>query len=208
MIKLLIWVYLVKSFRFSKMNFNRNYYKILGIEPTDDENKIKQAYKALVKRWHPDLNDNSPESRQMMKDINEAYEVLSDYRLRNEYNKLMFGSIKGKKNNIPNYSYTSSYKPVSEEVREQVRKKYENKYTDASKYYSDFEKNIEEGRKNVCTGSFSDKLHIINSDAMYFPSGIRFFMQPVFWVVVLVWHSVDVIAGVLGEFVNLFVTQK
>ncbi len=190
------------------MNFNRNYYKILGIEPTDDENKIKQAYKKLVKRWHPDVNNNSPESKQMMKDLNEAYEILSDYRLRNEYNKVMFGSVKGKKNNIPNYSSASSYKPASPEVRERVRKKYENKYKDANTYYRDFEKNIEEGKKNICTGSFSDKLHLINSDAMYLPSGVRFFLQPVFWFVVIIWHSVDVLGSVLTEFVNLFVTQK
>ncbi len=189
------------------MNFNRNYYKILGIEPTDDENKIKQAYKALVKRWHPDVNNNSIESRQMMKDINEAYEILSDFRLRNEYNKVMFGSVKGK-SNIRSYSYTSSYKPVSEEVRERVHKKYENKYKDANKYYSDFEKNIEEGKKNVCSGSFLDKLHIIRSDAMYLPAFIRLFMQPVFFIFALVWHMADVIGSILLAFVNLFAVEK
>ncbi len=190
------------------MNFNRNYYKILGIEPTDDENKIKQAYKALVKRWHPDLNNNSPESRQMMKDLNEAYEVLSDFRLRNEYNKVMFGSVKGKNNTPDYYTYTSSYKPVSEEVRERVHKKYENKYKDANKYYRDFEKNIEEGKKTVCSGSFADKLYLINSDAMYFPSGIRFFMQPMFFIVALVWHGADLISNMFIAIVNIFVTEK
>ena len=189
------------------MNFNRNYYKILGIEPTDDENKIKEAYKNLVKHWHPDLNNNSPESRQMMKDINEAYEILSDFRLRNEYNKVAFGSVKGK-NNSQIYSYTSSYKPASPEVRERVRKKYENKYQDANKYYSDFEKNIEEGKKNTCTGSFSDKLYLINSDAMYLPSGVRFFMQPVFIIVAIVWHGADIISNIFIAFLSLFATQK
>ncbi len=189
------------------MNFNRNYYKILGIEPTDDENKIKQAYKKLVKRWHPDLNENSPESKQMMKDINEAYEVLSDFRLRNEYNKVMFGSVKGKKQTKTYYS-SSSYNPVSQEVREKVQKKYENKYTDANKYYSDFEKNIEEGKKNTCSGSFFDKLYLINSDAMALPLIVRLFMQPAFFVVALVWHGADVISNVVLGFVNLFVTEK
>lgn len=189
------------------MNFNKNYYKILGIEPTDDETVIRQAYKKLAKRWHPDLNNDSPESKQMMKDINEAYEVLSDYRLRNEYNKIVFGSTKGK-SRTPKHSYTSSYKPVSEEVRERVHKKYENKYQDANKYYSDFEKNIEEGKKNVCSGSFNDKLHLINSDAMYLPQVIRFFMQPVFFISALVWHVSDVLGSILLAFVNLFITEK
>lgn len=192
------------------MNFNRNYYKILGIEPTDDETVIKNAYKTLVKRWHPDLNDNSIESRQMMKDINEAYEVLSDFRLRNEYNKVMFGSVKGKSRNKSTYSYSGgfSYSPQSEEVREKVRKRYENKYQDANTYYKDFEKNIEEGKQNICTGSFADKYHLILSDAMYLPSGVRFFMAPVFIVVAIVWHGADVVSNILLGFFNFFVAPK
>lgn len=192
------------------MNFNRNYYKILGIEPTDDETVIKNAYKTLVKRWHPDLNDNSIESRQMMKDINEAYEVLSDFRLRNEYNKVMFGSVKGKSRKESTYSYSCgfSYSPQSEEVREKVRKRYENKYQDANSYYKDFEKNIEEGKQNICTGSFADKYHLILSDAMYLPSGVRFFMTPVFIVVAIVWHGADVVSNILLGFFNFFVAPK
>lgn len=192
------------------MNFNRNYYKILGIEPTDDETVIKNAYKTLVKRWHPDLNDNSIESRQMMKDINEAYEVLSDFRLRNEYNKVMFGSVKGKSRKESAYSYSGgfSYSPQSEEVREKVRKRYENKYQDANSYYKDFEKNIEEGKQNICTGSFADKYHLILSDAMYLPSGVRFFMTPVFIVVAIVWHGADLLSNIVLGVFNLFVAPK
>lgn len=193
------------------MNFKRNYYKILGIEPTDDEKAIKTAYKNLVKRWHPDLNDNSDVSRQMMKDINEAYEVLSDFRLRNEYNKVMFGSVKGrKKHNSENYvNYGGfNYTPQPEAVREKVRKRYENKYTDADTYYKDFERNIDEGKKSICTGSLADKYHLIYSDAMYLPSGVRFFMTPVFAAVALVWHGADILSSIFLAFVNLFVTEK
>lgn len=191
------------------MNFKRNYYKILGIEPTDDEKAIKAAYKNLVKRWHPDLNDNSDVSRQMMKDINEAYEVLSDFRLRNEYNKVMFGSVKGrKKHKGDNYGYYGgfTYTPQPEAVREKVRKRYENKYTDANTYYQDFEKNIDEGKKNICRGSFADKLYLINSDAVYLPSVVRFFMKPIFFSVALVWHVSDVISDIFISFINIFIT--
>lgn len=190
------------------MNFNRNYYKILGVEPTDDENTIKQAYKKLVKRWHPDVNNNSIESRQMMKDINEAYEVLSDFLMRNEYNRIMFGSDKIHRKSQTYYSNSTSYKPASDDVREKVRKKYESKYTDANKYYSDFERNIEEGQKNVCRGSFMDKFHLINSDAMCLPLIVRFFMQPVFFVIVIAWHVSDVVSDILISFINIFIAEK
>lgn len=192
------------------MNFNRNYYKILGIEPTDDEKAIKNAYKRMAKRWHPDLNDNSIESRQMMKDINEAYEVLSDFRLRNEYNKVMFGSAKAKHREKSAYNYSGgfSYSPQSEEAREKVRKRYENKYKDANLYYKEFEKNIEEGRQNICTGSFFDKFHLLIADSIYLPSGLKFFMIPVFVILAIIWHGVDITSKIFLAVFHFFVADK
>ena len=70
------------------------------------------------------------------------------------------------------------------------------------------DKKIEEGKKTVCSGSFADKLYLINSDAMYFPSGIRFFMQPMFFIVALVWHGADLISNMFIAIVNIFVTEK
>lgn len=186
------------------MNIKRNYYKILSIDPSADEAEIKEAYKRLVKRWHPDLNDNSIESRQMMKDINEAYEVLSNESLRAEYNRLVFGSAFAKQvqNNIPSYS------EPTEQQKEKVRKNYENKYKDAASYYKNFEKNIEEGKREACTGSLVDKFHLLMADAFYLPSGVRFFMTPFLFGAAVFWHGIDLISIVGAAFAGLFETQK
>lgn len=186
------------------MNLKRNYYKILAVDPSADAAEIKEAYKKLVKRWHPDLNDNSIESRQMMKDINEAYEVLSNETMRAEYNRLVFGSAYARQAQ----SRTHSFKEPSEEQKARVRKNYENRYKDAGSYYSNFEKNIEEGQKDVCTGAFLDKFHLLRADASYLPSGIRFFITPFLFGAAVFWHGVDLISIICTAFCSLFMPQK
>lgn len=67
----------------------KNYYDILGVEKTATPEEIKSAYRKLAKQYHPDVN-KSPDATQKFKDINEAYEVLSDTTKRNNYDQ--FGS--------------------------------------------------------------------------------------------------------------------
>jgi DnaJ family protein B protein 4 len=68
-----------------------NYYDILGIEENTNETDIKKAYRTLSFQYHPDKN-SSKEAENKMKDINEAYETLSDSKRRQEYdNKLKYG---------------------------------------------------------------------------------------------------------------------
>lgn len=63
-----------------------NYYEILEISPKASDEVIKMAYKALVKKYHPDVFSGSPEvANQKMQEINKAYEVLSDLRKRKAY---------------------------------------------------------------------------------------------------------------------------
>jgi DnaJ family protein C protein 7 len=65
-----------------KKSLRKDYYKILEVEKTADDNEIKKAYKKLALKWHPDKNGQTEESRiaaeSKFKDINEAYSVLSD----------------------------------------------------------------------------------------------------------------------------------
>lgn len=62
-----------------------DYYKILGIEQQADEEQIKQAYRKLAKKYHPDLNPDNPEAEEKFKNIVEAYETLGDAAKRKEY---------------------------------------------------------------------------------------------------------------------------
>ena len=52
-------------------------YEVLGISKGATEKEIKSAYKKLAKKYHPDLN-KGPEAEAKMKEINKAYEILSD----------------------------------------------------------------------------------------------------------------------------------
>jgi DnaJ-class molecular chaperone len=62
-----------------------DYYQILGV-PTDTEpNKIKQAYRELAFKYHPDRNTETPEVVEKMKQINEAYAVLSNAQMGGPY---------------------------------------------------------------------------------------------------------------------------
>src|SRR5438132_1437162 len=65
----------------------KDYYKILGVDKNADEQAIKQAYRRLARKYHPDLN-KSTGSADRFKEINEANEVLSDPEKRRRYDTL------------------------------------------------------------------------------------------------------------------------
>ncbi len=70
------------------MNY-KDYYAILGVPKTAAEKDIKSAYRKLARKWHPDANpDNQKAAEEKFKDIQEAYEVLSDPEKRQKYNVL------------------------------------------------------------------------------------------------------------------------
>lgn len=51
-------------------------YQVLGVSPGASDDEIKAAYRTLAKKYHPDLNPNSPTAEARMKEINEAYDIL------------------------------------------------------------------------------------------------------------------------------------
>lgn len=66
----------------------KNYYKILEISQDASIEVIHAAYKAMSKKNHPDLCEgDKAQASVKMQEINEAYEILSDVNLRQEYNK-------------------------------------------------------------------------------------------------------------------------
>ncbi|MFZ5650184.1 MAG: DnaJ C-terminal domain-containing protein [Bacillota bacterium] len=68
----------------------QDYYEILGVSRNASEKEIKAAYRKLARRWHPDLHTDKDKAgaEEKFKQINEAYEVLSDHEKRSKYDRL------------------------------------------------------------------------------------------------------------------------
>ena len=65
----------------------KNYYEILGVNKDATEKDIKQAYRRLARRYHPDVNPGDKTAEAKFKEINAAYEVLADKEKRQKYDK-------------------------------------------------------------------------------------------------------------------------
>ena len=65
----------------------RDYYEVLGLQKGASEDEIKKAYRKLAKQYHPDLHPGDAEAESHFKEVNEAYEVLSDADKRAKYDQ-------------------------------------------------------------------------------------------------------------------------
>ena len=65
----------------------KDYYSILGVNRDATEREIKQAYRRLARKYHPDVNSGDKSAEAKFKQINEAYEVLSDREKRQKYDQ-------------------------------------------------------------------------------------------------------------------------
>ena len=97
----------------------KNYYKILEVSENASIEIIEKAYKVLVRKYHPDLQGNSPKNEAKIREINEAYSVLSDPYIKEQYDKefKLENQIR-EFNNFQESDYSRMY-------REQQRLKYE-----------------------------------------------------------------------------------
>lgn len=67
----------------------KNHYKVLGVDKRATPEELKQAYRTLARRYHPDVTGDDPEATERFKQINDAYAVLSDPQRRRQYD--LFG---------------------------------------------------------------------------------------------------------------------
>ncbi len=65
----------------------RDYYEVLGVDKGADDASIKKAYRSLAKKYHPDMNPGDAEAEARFKEVNEAYDVLSDSDKRAKYDQ-------------------------------------------------------------------------------------------------------------------------
>jgi DnaJ-class molecular chaperone len=66
----------------------KDYYKVLGVSKSASSEDIKKAFRKLARKYHPDVNPGDKKSEEKFKEINEAYEVLSDPAKRRKYDTL------------------------------------------------------------------------------------------------------------------------
>lgn len=71
----------------------RDYYEVLGVQKGASDDELKKAYRAMVKKYHPDLHPDDKEAEAKMKEVNEAYDVLSDREKRAKYDQFGFAGV-------------------------------------------------------------------------------------------------------------------
>ncbi|MEK0191007.1 DnaJ C-terminal domain-containing protein [Microcoleus anatoxicus] len=132
----------------------RNYYQILGVPRDASADEIKKAYRRLARQLHPDVNPGDKSAEDRFKDINEAYDILSDIDKRAQYDQFSkFWKQKGFQSKqgvrIPNFSTWGNSKASSRKTADNVD------FSD----YSDFNKFFDQvlgRRREVRMGTAND----------------------------------------------------
>lgn len=81
----------------------RDFYEVLGLDKSASEDDIKKAYRKLAKKYHPDLNPGDKTAEEKMKEVNGAYEILSDKEKKAKYDQFGHAGVD------PNYGAGGGY---------------------------------------------------------------------------------------------------
>src|ERR1700720_4327487 len=73
----------------------RDYYEVLGVNRDASDDQIKKAYRSLARKYHPDRNPGDKQAEASFKEVQEAYDVLSDKTKRAQYDRFGFAGGPG-----------------------------------------------------------------------------------------------------------------
>ncbi len=93
------------------MAIKRDYYEVLGVGRNAGAEELKRAYRKLALQYHPDRNPNDPQAEARFKEINEAYEVLSDQSKRQRYDT--FGHA-GTAGGMPGFDFGQGFGGIND----------------------------------------------------------------------------------------------
>ena len=115
----------------------KDYYKVLGVERKATQDEIKKTYRKLAMKFHPDQNPGNKTAEEKFKDINEAYEVLSDPKKRAHYDQLgeSYNQWQSRGGNPGNFNWNDW---VNQQPRGQSRQVDFGDYGDVFGGFSDF----------------------------------------------------------------------
>lgn len=166
-----------------------NYYEILGVTRSASQSEIKDAYKALVKKYHPDVYTGDKSfAEKKIKEINVAYDVLSDFSQKQKYDTETFGNASTYSYTPPNntytsyqpsysnssYSYTTKRRPHSNSKYsyENYKKTYRTSSYEYEKRYTDYHRSKSPNSNYTSSSSKFDEFHdnITNSVTNKFDS--------------------------------------
>lgn len=97
----------------------KNPYLILGVSQNAEEKEIRKAFRALAKKYHPDVNPGNREAEEKFREINEAYEILSDEKKRQKLDEELSGV---------SYSSQKGFSQTGANTSEASRRKTTNPY--------------------------------------------------------------------------------
>lgn len=86
----------------------RDYYEVLGVDKNADEAAIKKAYRALAKKYHPDMNPGDAEAEKKFKEASEAYAILSDPEKKRQYDQYGHSAFEGGAGGFGGFDFNSA----------------------------------------------------------------------------------------------------
>ena len=132
----------------------KNYYKILEVNENASIEVIEKAYKVLVKKYHPDLQANNPDAEKKIREINEAYNVLSDQFLKEQYDQeLQQQSNAYNQNNYQESDYSRLYKEKQKLKYQLAHERYDKERIEMQK--KAVEREAQEGNDSSANGMVS-----------------------------------------------------